>query len=117
MSKSAVHSNCSKRKNRAEAARSFLEKSDLLVVVFSVIKCCQNPQFTQIVQKEKTGGHMRGTIHRWRIGARMSQLPFLSESRAQSDAQKLTLLAFSDSIGVLSINSERIPHSAHSGMD
>ena len=60
---------------------------------------------------------MRGTIHRWRIGARMSQLPFLSGSRAQSDAQKLTLLAFSDSIGVLSINSERIPHSAHSGMD
>ena len=32
------------------------DKIDPLVVVFSEIKRCQNPQFTQIVQKAKTSG-------------------------------------------------------------
>ena len=52
---------------RRQAERGFCwldrferNKSDPLVIVFSVIKRYQNLQFTQIVQKEKTLFHSRG---------------------------------------------------------
>ena len=62
------------------------DKSDPSVIVFSVIKRCQHPHFTQFFQKAKKGqpktGGFRADGSKWFGSRRLFSIPYLHISRS-----------------------------------